>query len=76
MHETLGTANSSDTADGVPRVTCRFGKVVCNIILYRFSVTLMSLHSLPIACDRRTIPGPCGAVNVYFRTVIITTFFS
>lgn len=32
MHETLGTASSPDATDGVPRVTCRFGKVICNIV--------------------------------------------
>lgn len=27
LHETLGTASSPDTTDGIPRVICRFGKV-------------------------------------------------
>lgn len=36
MHETLGTASSPDTTDGVPRVICRFGKVVYNKSLYRY----------------------------------------
>lgn len=52
MHETLGTTSSPDTIDGVPRVICRFGKVICNI-----TIILMSFHSLPIACDRRTMQG-------------------
>jgi len=33
MHETLGTASSPNATDGIPRVICRFGKVVCNITL-------------------------------------------
>lgn len=40
-HETLGTASSPDATDGVPRVTCRFGKVVCNIISFLFQCRLM-----------------------------------
>lgn len=36
MHETLGTASSPDTTDGVPRVICRFGKVVYNKDLYHY----------------------------------------
>lgn len=39
-HETLGTASSPDATDGVPRVTCRFGKVVCNIISLFFQCRL------------------------------------
>lgn len=39
-HETLGTASSPDATDGIPRVTCRFGKVVCNIISFFFQCRL------------------------------------
>lgn len=63
MHETVGTATSPDATNGIPRVTCRFGKVIYNVVAYRFNV-LISLHSLPIAYDRRTTQSR-GAVNTY-----------
>lgn len=63
VHETLGTSSSPDSIDGVPRVICRFGKVVCNII-----IILMSFHSLPIACELKNNTGQNGAANVHFET--------
>ncbi|KAI4494944.1 hypothetical protein M0804_001145 [Polistes exclamans] len=49
-YTTVGTPTSPDTTDGVPRVSCRFGKVVCNIASFLLSTLLvMSLHSLPSA---------------------------
>lgn len=65
MHETLGTPTSPDTTDGVPRVICRFGKVVYNIASFSLSTLLvMSLHSLPSACIQGTLQGH-GATIVH-----------
>lgn len=63
MHETLGTASSSDAIDGIPRVICRFGKVTCNI-----TIILMSFHSLPVACEPKNNARQNGATNVHFET--------
>lgn len=62
LHETLGSMNSPDAPEGTPRVTCRFGKVVCNIVFICFFLFVFKeyLCFITSQLDHRFCPRMLG----------------